>query len=41
MLVVLMWELVSFVSFDVRDNRTFSLDEALLWIMDLYFGQKP
>ncbi len=30
------------VDFDVRDNRrcTFSLEEALLWIMDLYFRKK-
>ncbi len=30
------------LDFDVRDNRrwTFSLEEALLWIMDSYFGQK-
>ncbi len=30
------------VDFDVRDNRrwTFTLDEALLLIMDLYFGHK-
>ncbi len=30
------------VGFDVRDNRklTLSLDEALLGIMDSYFGQK-
>ncbi len=30
------------LDFDVRDNRrwTFSLEEVLLWIMDLYFVQK-
>ncbi len=30
------------LDFDVRDNRrrTFQLEEALLWIMDSYFGQK-
>ncbi len=30
------------VDFDVRDNRrwTFRLEEASLWIMDSYFGQK-
>ncbi len=30
------------LDFDVRDNRrrTFSLEEALLWIMNSYFAQK-
>ncbi len=30
------------LDFDVRDNRrwTFSLEEALLWITDLYFSRK-
>ncbi len=30
------------LAFDVRDNRrwTFSLEEALLWIIDLYFSRK-
>ncbi len=28
------------VDFDVRDNRTFSLEETFQWIMDLYFIQK-